>query len=93
MKKIFSLALLMVHQLTHAQDPLMFIGTYTNGKSQGIYGFRFDPEGPDARQVSVTAGIRNPSFLAMAPDGRFLYAVSELNGGGDAGRVVAQRRG
>lgn len=91
MKKILSLALLMVHQLAHAQDPLMFIGTYTNGKSEGIYGFRFDPSKPDARQVSVTAGIRNPSFLAMSPDGRFLFAVSELNGGGDAGRVISYR--
>ena len=76
---------------TRAQESLMFVGTYTSGKSEGIYSFRFDPAAPDARQVSVTPGIRNPSFLATSPDGRFLYAVSELNGGGDAGRVVAYR--
>jgi 6-phosphogluconolactonase len=29
--------------------------------------------------VGVTEGIRNPSFLAIHPTGRFLYAVSEVN--------------
>lgn len=78
-------------RLSLAQQSLVFIGTYTNGSSEGIYGFSFDPSAPGATQRSVTGGIRNPSFLAMSPDGRFLYAVSELNGGGDAGRVVAFR--
>jgi 6-phosphogluconolactonase len=66
-------------------------GTYTNGKSLGIYTFQFDPSRQSARQVAVTEGIRNPSYLAVAPGGEFVYAVSELNGGGDAGKVVAYR--
>jgi len=66
-------------------------GTYTNGKSLGIYTFVFDPATQTARQVSVAEGIKNPSFLATAPGGGYVYAVSELNGGGDAGKVFAYR--
>lgn len=92
MTRILTIAVaLLLQQTAGAQVSTMFIGTYTNGKSEGIYSFRFDPAVPEARQVAVTTGIRNPSFLALTPDGRFLYAVSELNGGGDAGRVVAYR--
>jgi 6-phosphogluconolactonase len=92
MHKVLTIAaVLLAQQTIRAQEALMFVGTYTNGKSEGIYSYRFDPLQAEARQVSVTTGIRNPSFLAVSPGGRFLYAVSELNGGGDAGRVVAYR--
>ena len=58
---------------------LLYVGTYTAGtRSEGIYLIRMDRRSGELRQVgSVDAGA-NPSFLATHPNGRFLYAVNEL---------------
>ena len=58
---------------------LLYVGTYTEGThSEGIYLIRLDrPSGQLRRVGSVSAGA-NPSFLALHPNGRTLYAVNEL---------------
>lgn len=60
------------HELT------MLVGTYTSGDSKGIYSFRFDEATGTATALSET-DIENPSYLVPSADGRFVYAVSELN--------------
>ena len=55
----------------------MYVGTYTNELSKGIYVFRFNTETGDATPQGLAAAISNPSFLALHPNGRFLYSVSE----------------
>ncbi len=62
---------------------LLFVGTYTgsDGKdtgSKGIYSYRFDAGSGKAEPLGVAAETANPSFLAVAPGGKFLYAVNEL---------------
>ena len=74
-----------------SQDLQFFTGTYTHGKSKGIYTVRFREKESEGQVISVAEGIRNPSFLALSPGGQYLYAVSELNSGGDGGEVVAYR--
>ena len=62
-----------------ADGDLLYVGTYTeSGRSAGIYLVRMDRRSGQLRRVgSVDAGA-NPSFLALHPDGRVLYAVNEL---------------
>jgi 6-phosphogluconolactonase len=57
---------------------IVYIGTYTGQKSKGIYAYRFD--GATGRLVSLglVAETTNPSFLAVHPNRRFLYAVNEI---------------
>ena len=56
---------------------LVHIGTYTNGESEGIYSFILDlSAGELVPHGEVTPAV-NPSFLAMHPSHRFLYAVNE----------------
>lgn len=56
----------------------LFVGTYTSGKSEGIYIYRMNQlTGELKRAGSVQSN--NPSFLALHPDKRFLYAVNEVN--------------
>ncbi len=59
---------------------LLYIGTYTEGAQRdGIYLLRMDRRSGQLRQVgSVDAGA-NPSFLAIHPNGRVLYAVNEID--------------
>lgn len=58
-------------------NPLVFIGTYTRGASEGIYVCRMDPATGALEQVSTASGIANPSFLALHPHSPYLYAVHE----------------
>jgi 6-phosphogluconolactonase len=58
---------------------LLYVGTYTEGSgSDGIYLVHMDPRSGKLRRFgSVDAGA-NPSFLTIHPNGRFLYAVNEV---------------
>jgi 6-phosphogluconolactonase len=71
-------------------DHFLIVGTYTSGKSEGIYVYRFDTTTAETRQVSVTKKIENPSFLSVDSEGDFIYAVSEKNTGTNpGGEIVA----
>ena len=56
---------------------LVYIATYTQGKSEGIYVYRMHPSGA-LEFVSKATGVDNPSFLDIHPQGRYLYAVNEV---------------
>ena len=58
---------------------LLYVGTYTEGgRRDGIHLIRMDRRSGKLRRVaSVDAGA-NPSFLAIHPNGRVLYAVNEV---------------
>jgi len=55
----------------------LFIGTYTRDGSKGIYSLQLDADTGALTAPAVAAETKNPSFLALSPDHRFLYAVSE----------------
>jgi 6-phosphogluconolactonase len=58
-----------------------YFGTYTSGgKSKGIYCYKLDLASGKLTEAGVTEGINNPSFLAIHPSGKYLYAVSEVSG-------------
>lgn len=57
----------------------VYVGTYTGPKSKGIYLYDFDAATGALTQVGLAAEAANPSFLALAPDARHLYAVGEMD--------------
>jgi 6-phosphogluconolactonase len=57
---------------------LLFVGTYTEKESKGIYAYRFDAASSELTPLGVAAETTNPSFLAIDPSRRFLYAVNEV---------------
>jgi 6-phosphogluconolactonase len=63
-----------------ADQYLFYVGTYTQDvpASKGIYAFRFDPATGKATSLGVAAETTNPSFVAPAPSGKYLYAVNEV---------------
>jgi 6-phosphogluconolactonase len=74
------------------QGPLfVYAGTYTGGKSKGIYLLRFEPVTGQLIMVGLAAEIANPSFLALHPYKPWLYAVNEVDdfGGKKSGAVSA----
>lgn len=70
---------------------IAYIGTYTGSKSEGIYAFRVDARTGATEPLGCVARAVHPSFLALHPGGRFLYAVSEVNAAADTpgGSVLA----
>jgi 6-phosphogluconolactonase len=54
----------------------IYIGTYTDKKSEGIYAV--DMRAGDFSAPYLAAKTKNPSFVAIHPSGRFLYAVNEV---------------
>jgi 6-phosphogluconolactonase len=57
---------------------LVYVGTYTSGRSEGIYCLRLDLASGELRRIGVTKGVVNPSFLTIDRDARHLYAVNEV---------------
>jgi 6-phosphogluconolactonase len=69
----------------------VYVGTYTSGSSKGIYRFDLDPASGKLTGPTLAAEAADPSFLAIHPNHRFLYAVAELDkfGGKSSGAVIA----
>jgi 6-phosphogluconolactonase len=61
-----------------ASELLVYVGTYTSGKSEGIYLYRLNLSSGELQHVATTKGVKDPSFLALAPNRRYLYAVNEV---------------
>lgn len=55
----------------------LFVGTYTDGESEGIYRFTFDSNSGVLQEKSLAAVLPNPSFLKISRDRTNLYAVQE----------------
>ena len=57
---------------------MMFVGTYTDGDSHGVYSYRFNQE-TGAAEVLDSLEMRNPSYLTLSRDAGLLYIVSETH--------------
>jgi len=81
--KIFTrIALLcLAATLGAAQDWTVYVGTYTHGPSKGIYAYKFDRSTGKLTPSGLAGESSNPSFLAVHPSQRFLYAVNENDNG------------
>jgi len=72
---------------------LFYVGTYTQdgSKSKGIYVYRFDPTTQEITALGLAAESVNPSWIALHPSGRFLYAANEVQNynGANSGGISA----
>lgn len=65
--------------LAPPKELLLYVGTYTSGKSEGIYVYKFDLSSGEFRHLATAKGIVNPSFIAIDPRRQRLYAVNEID--------------
>ena len=91
--KVIILFLLLANTALFAQKKAssevnLIVGTYTSGKSEGIYTFKFDLKTGNFKAVSLAKSIVNPSFLAVSNNGNFVYSVAEIE---KEGAVYAYR--
>jgi 6-phosphogluconolactonase len=68
--------------MSQSSKQLLAISTYTHhnneSRREGIFVYEFDPATGQLEQRTTTQTLANPSFLAISPDSRFLYAVNEV---------------
>jgi 6-phosphogluconolactonase len=68
-----------VGDLNENQTMTMLVGTYTTPeKSQGIYTLTFDSATGTLSEPTLAVETRNPTFLALHPTKRVVYAVGEI---------------
>jgi len=70
---------------------VLYVGTYTDSGSKGIYAYEYDGASGKAAPLGVAAETSNPSFLAVDARHKFLYAVNETHDykGAASGGVTA----
>jgi 6-phosphogluconolactonase len=57
---------------------LVFVGTYTTKtESKGIYAYEFDADTGKLSPKGIAAETPDPSWVAVHPSGKFLYAANE----------------
>jgi 6-phosphogluconolactonase len=88
MRSFIVFLLFIISFTSEAQNYYLFIGTYTNTGSKGIYVYRFDASTGKLTWASNTDSLVNPSYLSLSPDGKFLYACTETRTA-NAGSVSA----
>ncbi len=91
MKKFLLIILLTYPALTRAQTKAgkvydLLVGTYTTGKSQGIYVYHFNAATGKVSYLNKITGINNPSYLTISASQKFVYSVNEV-GNDRAGSV------
>lgn len=88
MKILLRLFILLNVFTASAQDNYLLIGTYTSGKSEGIYVYSFNSSTGNFEYKSKIKSP-NPSFLAIAPGEKYVYAVYEEGKDQGGGSVAA----
>ncbi len=73
---MYALFILLLSIQTTAQKNYLITGTYTTGKSEGIYVFEFNSADGTSKPVSKVK-ISNPSFVAVSPNEQYVYSVEE----------------
>src|ERR1700741_696673 len=78
-----------------SQNFYLFIGTYTGPEGgKGIHVYNFNSTNGELEFVSNTEGIINPSYLTVAPNGKFIYSCTEskMHGKGSVSAFAFDRK-
>ena len=88
-KNLLLCLLLALHFTASAQkENYLITGTYTGGKSEGIYVYKFNSSDGSYKEISH-AQTSNPSYVAISPNQKFVYAVLENAGNNGKGGEIS----
>jgi 6-phosphogluconolactonase len=72
-----------------AADPLVFVTAFAPGERGGIHAYEFSTKEGRLKPLHRTAGVENPFFLALTPNGKYLYSIHAKQFGGKEKEQVA----
>jgi 6-phosphogluconolactonase len=58
---------------------LVYVSTSSGGQNSPIYAYRFDATSGHMAFLGIAAQVPSPTFLAVTPNQRFLYAVNAIS--------------
>ncbi|MBI1313210.1 beta-propeller fold lactonase family protein [bacterium] len=88
-----TLAVIMIGStITHADDHMLFISSFAAGEKGAIHSCSFNLDTGELKLLRQTTDIENPFFLAVSPEGRFLYAIDAAQFGDDENEFVTAFR-
>lgn len=98
---LLSVSILLPRAHAATRNYIVYVGTYTqgDGHGKGIYAYRYDANTGKTTPLGVAAETVNPSWVALHPSERFLYAVNEVgnyegpNSGGLSAFAIDQASG
>ncbi len=73
-KLLLSISLLCLAAVLFGQSSTLYIGTFSERGSEGIYVFEFDQETAEAHQIQTLEHLQSPSYLCLHPSGKYLYS-------------------
>jgi 6-phosphogluconolactonase len=73
------LCLILTGQIVEAKKHILYVGTYTEGMADGIFVYLFNDNSGKLVNLKIPVVSINPSFLAISPDKKYLYSVSEVD--------------
>jgi len=77
MQKLLSILFLFLSTLLYSQT-YVFLGSYNGDKNKpGIYVYELDTASGALKHVTDVKDVFNPSYLALSPNGEFLYACTD----------------
>ncbi|HSS13282.1 MAG TPA: beta-propeller fold lactonase family protein, partial [Rhizomicrobium sp.] len=60
-----------------AANTVAYVGTYTDTAAKGIYALKWDSAAKKFISLGLQAEVASPSFVAVSPSHKFLYAMTE----------------
>ncbi|WP_240928383.1 lactonase family protein [Thalassoroseus pseudoceratinae] len=70
-------------------DPVIFVSAFTSGNEGAIHAYSFDQKTGKLSLLNRTTDVENPFFLAISPNGEFLYSIDAEKFGGTENEFVA----
>jgi 6-phosphogluconolactonase len=80
---LFPVCIYAQHKKTAPTSYDLLIGTYTKGKSKGIYVYRFYAETGKLAYLNEIDDVSNPSYLCVSANNKFVYAANENGKNGE----------
>lgn len=80
-KALSLIALTLLVPAAWAKDCLVYFGTFTDASSKGIYVSHLDLDSGKLSAPELAVAVDSPNYLAISPDGRFLFAASRNDQG------------
>ena len=84
-----------IEQMINANESIFFVGTYTqkeghvDGQGEGVYVYSMNKETGAISYMATSDFVNSPSYLAVHPNGKNVYAVNEFDGGEDGFATVS----
>ncbi|WP_018750803.1 lactonase family protein [Paenibacillus sanguinis] len=72
------------------QRLLLFVGSYAETTDPGVYVYEMNPADGSLKLLDQASGLKNPTFLAVAPEQGKVYAIGEVSIEGErTGEIAA----